>query len=134
MEAEVIAKVRKGESVSILEDAGEWVRVRLAGGRIGWVAESFLDRGGKRAGCESDYEFVEAPTPSFNERGPHGIVVVEATVNAKGIVTSTKILSNSTGDPALAARAEKEIRAAKFSPPMRNCVPRAFFFTYRRTF
>ena len=27
-----------------------------------------------------------------------------------------------------------EIRDAKFSPPIRNCVPKAFIFTYKRSF
>lgn len=71
---------------------------------------------------------------SFSDSGAHGAVVVEATVNAKGVVTSTRVISNATGDESLAFLAQKEIRAAKFSPPIRGCVPRAFIFTYRRTF
>jgi hypothetical protein len=51
-----------------------------------------------------------------------------------GNVTRTKVVSNSTGDEALAFLAEREIKAAKFSPPIRNCAPREFVFTYRRTF
>ena len=90
----------------------------------------------RRSGCppDSDYAFLEAPTPSFAEGGPHGLVVVEANVNAKGIVTSTKLISNGTGDEAMAFLAEREIKAAKFSAPIRNCQPRAFIFTYRRSF
>ncbi|HKR63872.1 MAG TPA: TonB family protein, partial [Thermoanaerobaculia bacterium] len=64
----------------------------------------------------------------------HGIVVVEASVNAKGVVTGTRVVSNSTGDDALGFLAEREIKSARFSPPLRDCVARAFIFTYRRTF
>ena len=61
-------------------------------------------------------------------------MVVEASVDAKGVVTSTRVVSNETHDDALAAIAEKEVRNARFAPPIRNCVPKAFFFTYKRAF
>jgi outer membrane biosynthesis protein TonB len=62
------------------------------------------------------------------------MVVIEATVDAKGSVTATRVVSNETHDDALASLAEREIRGARFAPPVRNCVPRAFFFTYKRAF
>jgi outer membrane biosynthesis protein TonB len=123
------------------------MNVRLADGRTGWVAARFVAAPGEkststrkpqtaRGGCppDSDYAFVDTPTPSFSELGAHGLVVIEATVNIKGVVTSTKLVSNGTGDETLAFLAEREIKATRFSPPIRNCVPRAFIFTYRRTF
>ena len=88
----------------------------------------------KTKGRESDSALTQTPTLAFSDSSAHGIVVVDATVNTKGNVTGTKVVSNSTGDEALAFLAEKEIKAARFSPPIRNCVPRAFIFTYRRTF
>ena len=54
--------------------------------------------------------------------------------DTKGNVTSTKVISNTTGDDALPAIAEREIKSAKFSPPIRNCVAKAFIFTYKRSF
>jgi len=39
-----------------------------------------------------------------------------------------------TGDPALGILTEHEIAAAKFAPPVRNCLAKAFIFTYRRSF
>ncbi|HEV7240866.1 MAG TPA: hypothetical protein VGQ36_16630 [Thermoanaerobaculia bacterium] len=51
-----------------------------------------------------------------------------------GSVTNTKLVSNGTGDEALAFLAQREIQGAKFSPPIRNCAPRSFIFTYTRTF
>jgi TonB family protein len=147
-EGEIIAQVKTGTELGVLREEESWVKVRLADGVTGWVASRFVSDDApssttkkkrapaKRDGCpaDSDYAFIDAPTPSFSEDGPHGLVVVEATVNAKGIVTSAKVISNRTGDEALAFLAVREIKAARFSPPIMDCVPRAFIFTYRRTF
>lgn len=150
-EAEAIAQVRRGAELGVLSGgaSGEdesWVRVRLGDGTEGWVAARFVAEGEfavanarqreKKSGCpaDSDYAFLNAPTPSFSDRGAHGLVVVEANVNAKGRVTSTRLISNATSDEALAFLAEKEVKEATFSPPIRDCQSRAFIFTYRRTF
>ncbi|HYC93246.1 MAG TPA: SH3 domain-containing protein [Thermoanaerobaculia bacterium] len=144
-DAEVVTQVKKGESLSVLREDESWTKVRLASGETGWVASRFVSKGTaaakkpaprRKGGCppDSDYAFTEAPLLTFSDSGAHGLVVVEATVSAKGNVTSTKLISNGTGDESLAFLAQKEIRAAKFSPPIRGCVPRAFVFTYRRTF
>lgn len=140
-DSEVLAQVKKGTSLGVLRSDASWMKVRLADGTTGWVASRFVADPSKRAqpkrgGCapDSDYAFVETPTPTFSDSGAHGLVVVEANVNTKGIVTSTKLISNSTGDEALGFLTEREIKSAKFSPPIRDCGPRAFIFTYRRTF
>lgn len=143
-DGEVVTQVRKGTVLSVLRRDQSWVKVRLADAREGWVAARFVSASDasartaptRKGGCppDSDYAFLQIPTPSFSEKGAHGLVVVEANVNAKGIVTSTKLISNGTGDEALGFLAEREIKAAKFSPPIRDCAPRAFIFTYRRTF
>lgn len=144
-DGEVIAQVKKGTSLGVLRSDESWMKVRLADGSTGWVAERFVVREGasqkkrataKRGGCpaDSDFAFLETPTPAFAEGGAHGLVVVEATVNTKGTVTSTKVISNATGDEALAFLAAREIQSAKFSPPIRNCGPRAFVYTYRKMF
>lgn len=146
-DGEVIAQVKKGTALDVLANGESWTKVRLADGATGWVASRFVAdpamKGNKtpatakkRGGCppDSDFAFVETPTPRFSDSGAHGVVVVEATVNTSGNVTATKLISNSTGDEALAFLTEREIQSAKFSAPIRNCVPRAFIFTYRRTF
>lgn len=149
-DAEVVKQVKRGEPLTVLEENESWMHVRLAGGETGWVAARFVARDGQRAtsssssssarrrsgGCppDSDYAFTKTPTPSFSDRGAHGLVVVEAAVSARGDVTSTKLVSNTTGDETLAFLAQREIKEAKFSPPIRNCLPKAFIFTYRRTF
>lgn len=144
-DAEVLVQVKKGTELGVLRSDESWVKVRLADGAIGWVASRFVARDGasqkkhasaKRGSCppDSDFAFLETPTPTFSEIGAHGLVVVEATVNTKGIVTSTKVISNGTGDEALAFLTVREIKSAKFSAPIRNCAPRAFIFTYRKMF
>ena len=79
-------------------------------------------------------EYVDAPPLAFDESGSHGVVIVEATVGTDGKVVSTKVVRNETADPARAAAAEKEIRLARFEAPVRNCSPKRFIYTYRRTF
>jgi TonB family protein len=147
-EADVVAQVKRNTALDVLSEDESWVKVRLASGEIGWVAARFVSGGAatttksttkkrkSRSGCppDSDYAFETTPTPSFSDRGAHGIVVVEANVNASGTVTRTRVISNSTGDESLAFLAEREIKGAKFSPPIRSCVPRAFIFSYRRAF
>lgn len=143
----MVVQLKKNAQVAMLGEQEGWVRVRLEDGRVGWVAERFVSEeqeparqhqrqqpGKKRGDCESDYAFVQTPTLSFTEQDAHGLVVVEANVSAKGVVTSTKVVTNNTGDPAAGTVAEREIRSAKFAPPIRNCQPRSFIFTYRRTF
>lgn len=137
--SEVVAQVRKGEKLSLLAAGEEWDRVRLGNGDIGFVAVQHVIRegGSRRRGCpaDADYAFVKTPTPAFSEdNAHHGIVTVEASVDAHGEVTSTRVVSNTTGDEALGVMAEREIRQARFTPPIRNCAPRAFIFTYKRSF
>lgn len=144
-DSDVIAQVKRGTALSVIGEGDGWVRVRLASGETGWVAERFVSSGSAKAAAprrasnskcppDSDYAFTETPQLRGSDRTAHGLVVVEANVNTKGVVTSTKVMTNTTGDEALAFLAEKEIQSARFSPPIRNCVPRAFIFTYRRTF
>jgi len=139
--SEVIGHVRRGERLTLISDGGDWLRVKLSDGSSGWVSSQLVVREGaaarpRRAGCppDSDYSFVNAPKPAFSENGPHGMVIIEANVDARGIVTSTRVVSNETHEDALASMAEREIRNARFAPPVRNCAPKAFVFTYKRAF
>jgi uncharacterized protein YgiM (DUF1202 family) len=139
----IVGKLSRGERVTVLKREGQWSRIQTASGDIGWVSSEHIGRSGKqasrsrsRSGCPADREFSfdRAPTPSFSEGGAHGLVVVEAGVDTEGNVRSTRVVSNSTGDPAMAARAEHELKTAKFVVPIRNCVARAFIYTYKRSF
>jgi uncharacterized protein YgiM (DUF1202 family) len=140
---EVIVQVKKGDKLALLATRAAWSNVRLADGTTGWVSSKLVSSDAaastsrRRGNCtpDSDYRFVQAPVPSFSDNSTvHGIVTVEANVNPQGVVMSTKVVSNTTGDEAAAVLAEHEIRKAKFAPPVRNCVPKAFIFTYTRTF
>jgi TonB family protein len=136
--SDVIAQVRKGERLALLSSGDQWDRIRLGTGEIGFVSIDHVIREGVRArrGCpaDADYQFAKTPTPAFSDSGAHGVVTVEANVDKGGNVTSTKLIGNTTGDEALGVLAQREIRDAKFSPPIRNCVPKAFIFTYKRSF
>jgi outer membrane biosynthesis protein TonB len=134
--ADIVAQVKKGDRLTLLVAGDQWHRIRLASGEVGYVSVDHVIREGARRGCapDADFQFVKTPTPDLREGAAHGIVTVDASVDVKGNVTATKVVSNTTGDPELAALAEKEIRSAKFSPPIRNCVAKAFIFTYKRSF
>jgi len=130
--------VRKGERLALLSAGDQWDRVQLASGAIGFVSVDHVLREGRgRRGCpaDADFQFTKTPTPSFSDsNSAHGIVTVDASVDTRGNVTATKIVTNTTGDQSLGVLAEREIRDAKFSPPIRNCVAKAFIFTYKRSF
>jgi TonB family protein len=138
-DSEIVGQVRKGERLALLASNDEWMQVRLGNGDAGWVAAQYVIREGarkRRPGCapDSDYRLLTSPTPSFSDAGPHGLVTVEANVDVTGKVTSTRVIGNTTGDEALAITAEREIRNAKFAPPIRDCVAKPFIFTYKRAF
>src|SRR5258706_14256948 len=130
--ADVVVQVKKGEKLALLATRADWSNVRLADGTTGWVSSKLVSSDTaaattrRRGNCtpDSEYRFLQAPVPSFSDNATvHGIVTVEASVNTQGVVTSTKVVSNTTNDDASAAIAEREIRNAKFAPPVRSCVP-----------
>ena len=140
-ESEIVTMVKRGEKLSLLVDGGAWLKVKLPSGESGWVSAQHVRAEGakpkpRRGKCppDSDFAFVKTPVPSFSDRPRPGTVVVDATVNTSGDVVSTKVVSNTTGEESLAFLTEREIRAAKFTAPIRNCAPRTFIYTYRRTF
>jgi Bacterial SH3 domain len=142
LEGEILTQIKKNDRLAILQSGDDWIRIRLADGTIGWVSRALVAIDGARVikprkpGCpvDSDFHFAKTPTPAFSDSSRHGLVVVEAYVNTKGDVVSTKLLSNSTGDDSLAFLAQREVKEAKFVAPVRNCVAREFIFTYRRSF
>jgi len=147
LDGEILTQVKKGERLSVLQNGEDWLRIKLDDGTVGWVSRALIAVDGqsaskkaaakpRRGGCppDSDFTFAKTPTPSFSDSAKHGLVVVEAYVNTKGDVTSTKVVSNTTGDESLAFLAQREMKQSKFVVPIRNCVPREFIFTYRRSF
>ena len=145
-DAEILQQAKRGEALSVLVDDDGWLKVRLKNGVTGWVSGAHVTRAEdvgnsrpttkRKSGCpdDSDFAFTKTPTLAFSEIRKPGLIVVDAYVNTKGVVTSTKVISNTTGDESLAFLAEREIKSAEFTPPIRNCVPRAFIYSYKRTF
>lgn len=143
MTGEVLKQAKKSDALTQLATSDDWTKVELADGTIGWVASRFVSQSQsassqapkKGAGCNTDFAFVKTPKPAFSEvASKHGLVVVDAYVNPTGDVTSTKIITNDTGDDGLASLAAREIKSAKFEAPKRNCVAKSFIFTYKRSF
>ncbi|MFN2237965.1 MAG: SH3 domain-containing protein [Thermoanaerobaculia bacterium] len=129
----IVASVRRNQRVTLLSRNGAWARIRVASGEPGWVAARYL-REEKGCSPDRDFEVVEAAPLTFSDSGAKGSVIVEATVGGDGVVDSTKIISNETGDGALAELAALEVSKMRFRAPVRNCVERKFIYTYRRTF
>lgn len=129
--APVIAKFLSGESVSILARQGEWVEVRTGTG-TGWV------RAGDLTTAEAAAKEEDNPTPRFRKppspvssRTAHGTVYIEAAVNTDGQVTATKILTNTTGDAALAQQNAEALRQSAFYPIVQRGKKKDFFYYYR---
>lgn len=139
MAGEVLKQAKKNDQLTLLSSVEDWSNVRLADGTVGWVASRFVSQSPSaqttKPGCNTDFAFIKTPKPAFAEGGSkHGLVVIDAYVSPAGDVTSTRVVTNETGDAKLASSAENEIKSAKFEAPKRNCVARAFIFTYKRSF
>lgn len=130
---ELLGRAARNERVEVLARGREWTRVRTAAGVKGWAATRYL-REEKRCLPDRAFSILDAPPMSFSDSGAHGTVVVEATVGTDGNVAAAKIVSNDTGDEALGEIALSEMKRATFSPPVKDCAPRRFIYTYRRTF
>ncbi len=118
--------------MAVLEKEGGWSRVRLQDGTVGWAASRYL-RTVKDCPPDRDFRVVDAPPLALSD-GTGGTVQVEATVGPDGKVKSARITKNTTGDSALAAEAEKEIRSATFEPPIRKCLAKSFIYLYTKTY
>ncbi len=132
--APAVARVKRGERLAVLGRDGEWLRVALAGGVDGWVSARYVRADTPCPADKPGAELLSDPPLSFSDGASAGKVVIEATVGASGKVAATKVVADSTGTPALVKRAEDEVRAFRFSPPVRDCRARPFVYTYTRNF
>lgn len=132
--AAVVTRVKRGERLVVLERKGGWVRVLLPNGGSGWVSARYVRSESPCPADKAEAELLSDVPLSFSEGGSIGTVVVEANVDATGSVVSTRVVSDTTGIPELAQRAESEARTLKFSPPVRDCHPVPFVYTYTRYF
>ena len=93
--AAIVAHARRGERLAVLADTGDWLRVRLGDGTVGWVSSQHVVREGAvarpRRGCQpdSDFSFVKTPKPEFSQSQSHGMVKVDATVD--GAAAGTQV-------------------------------------------
>ena len=132
--AAVVAKVKKGERLTLLEESSDWYRVQLPAGKEGWVSARYVR---KEAPCLPDAapQILDAPTLAIDTTGGgRGRVVIQAHVAADGSVVSTKVIENGTGDAALAEQATAEVKRFRFAAPVRNCRKVAFLYNYSRSF
>lgn len=127
----VITTFLNGESVSILGRKGDWVEIRTTGGS-GWAHAADL------TSAEEAKKQEENPTPRFQrppspvtQPGAHGTVYIEAAVNNEGEVTSTKIITNTTGSPSLAEQNAAALRQARFYPIVQKGEKKDFLYYYR---
>lgn len=111
-----LATYSNGESVSVLAEKGDWVEVRT-GDRSGWAKRADLTTAERKAQAEENPEpkFRVLPMP-VSAPSAKGEVYIEADVNTDGEVTATRILTNTTGQPALATQNANALRSARFFP------------------
>lgn len=127
----VIAKYLNGESVSILAQKGDWFEVRTAG-VSGFVhAADLTDAAAAKQESENpNPKFATVPSP-VAAPGAKGTIYIEASVNTEGEITSTKVITNTTGQPDLATRNEEALKRAKFYPIVIKGNRQPFMYYYR---
>lgn len=130
----VMATYQNGEAISVLTQKGEWAEVRSGDGS-GWAKMADLTTAQAKEAYEED------PTPRFrvmplpvSAPGAHGEVYIEADVNSDGDVISTRIITNTTGIPALASQNEQALKSAKFHPIIRKNQRTPFKYYHRVTY
>ncbi len=132
--AVVVGKAKRGERLEVLDDGGDWLLVRQAGGTEGWVAARYVARDERCLPDKATAEVIDTPILSFVEGAPRGTVTVEGEVDPAGKVVKTTVTTNSTGSDAAAVVAAGELERMRFAPPVRRCRPVRFIYVYTRTF
>ena len=131
--AAVVASLPSGARLGLVERQGEWLLVRTSSGVRGYVQSSSL----VSPQCTADRSvpvIVEEPLFRFDDRPPHGRVVLEAEYAADGQLTGTRVLENTVGDRSYEQRALDDLRRIRFLPPTEGCTPRPFVYTFTRQF
>jgi uncharacterized protein YgiM (DUF1202 family) len=133
-DAPVVTKYLNGESVSVLARNGEWAEVRTAMGS-GWVHFSDLTTA-EEAKKEEDNptpKFRKAPNP-VTAPSARGEIYIEADVNSDGEIHASRIITNTTGNPDLAAKNVAALHQAKFYPIVIKGERKPFKYYYRVTY
>jgi hypothetical protein len=130
----VIATYPTSESVTVLEKRGQWFQVRT-GDRAGWVRASDLGT------AEETQYTTDNPTPRFMKPPPavpsvtaKGDIYLEADVNTDGDVTGVRLITNTTGNDALASSNAAALAQAKFYPIVIKGERKPFKYYHRVTY
>jgi len=128
-----LATLQRGTRVRVLAEQGDWREI-TSGAVRGWVAVRYLKIEAPCLADKGTAEVLDLPPLAMATAGPHGAVVMEATVSAAGRVREVKVLSNSTGSADLERQARTELAQLHFAPPVRKCRPVPFIYTFTRSF
>jgi uncharacterized protein YraI len=73
-------QLRKGEQLTVLERnvAGDWIRVRTAGGKEGWVSTGLTDLGAGAAAAPLAQNLPPAPTAAPAAQGSKGMIAFKS--------------------------------------------------------
>lgn len=135
-----LSRLKKGDRITLQEEKGEWLRVKLSNTQVGWVRRDLVR---KDDGCLADRREVLLTPPMLHMSegagasgtpGPKGKVVVEADIDEKGNVAAVRVVKNETGSPERAEMARIEVQGVTFRPPVKKCRVTGFTYVYTRTF
>lgn len=129
-----VGKVKRGETLVLVGQEGDWYRVRLGSGELGWVHGKYVRKEEPCLPDKATAEILNEPDGVLKQAAGSGRIVLEATVSVQGVVVATRILEDSSGSVERLRQAEAEVRALKFSPPVRKCRPVSFIYVYTRNF
>jgi TonB family protein len=126
----VVATLSSGEQLALIQRTADWLQVRVSG------VTGFIQPSALVAPCTTDRaepRILEAPFFAFQQRGL-GNVVIEAEFDANARILNSRVLENSSGNPALEQEALADLQRIQFLPPTKDCKPRPFFYTFTREF
>ncbi len=127
----VIASYQISEGVSILEKREGWVQVRV-GERAGWARSSGLGSAAEaKLQGENPVARFRSPAPTVPQVSAKGDIYFEADVNTDGDVVGVKVISNTTGNPGLAALNADALKQAKFYPMVIKGTRKPFKYYHR---
>jgi len=125
---------KAGEAATILAVKDQWAEVRLDIDRSGWIAkEHLMDQsdGAEMRSTPTDIKFRRPPSPIFRAGSAKGVILLEASVDENGNVTTVRILSNTTGSPELERLNRDELLRAKFYPLISAGRKTQFVYSHR---
>lgn len=129
-----VTTFKSGEAATILALKDQWAEVRLDIDRSGWMAREHLaeaSEAGQTRSTPSEIKFRRPPSPVFRAGSVRGQILLEASVDANGNVTSVRTISNTTGSPELEQMNRGELLRAKFYPLVSAGRKTPFVYSHR---